>query len=401
MKVLVISHMYPVPYNEAYGTFVHEQVKALVKKGVEVQVVSPSPWAPLPINYMNARWRSYSQAPRQRTWEGIDVHYPRYPAFPKNLFQASSGLRMYLGIKERVREIRRTFPFDIIHAHVPLPDGYAGMLLSNKFAVPLIVTVHGGTLYFIAKERKAGYNAMQRALKEAKTIVTVSEKNREILESLGLSDIHVVPNGIPLDLIQRLSTDRVKMLRDNIQSEYFLLGVGNLVPRKKFAIAIKAISKLILRGYDITYVIIGEGPERGRLLKVVKELGVEERIRILPRQDKLIKVYEYMKACDIFVLPSVMEGFGVVFAEAMALGKPVIGCEEGVVPGLVQNRRTGLLVLKDDVDSLVEALDFLLNHPDEAKAIGERARRLVLENYTWEMNAEKTIEIYKEVLNAQ
>ena len=400
MNVLVLSHMYPVSYNTAYGIFVHEQVKELIKQGCEVKVVSPVPCAPFPINHMNAKWESYSRVPGRRTWEGIDVHYPRYLAFPKNLFQASSGLRMYLGIKEQVREMHREFPFNIIHAHVPLPDGYAGMLLSRKFKVPLVVTVHGGTLYSITKERKAAYNAMQRPLKAASAVVTVSDKNRKILQSLGVSEVRVVSNGIPLGLVQQLDSNRVKRLRNSIQSKYFLLGVGNLVPRKKFAVAIRAVSKLILRGYDITYVIIGEGDDRERLLKLIKELRLEEKVRILPRQDELTKVYEYMKACDIFVLPSIMEGFGVVFAEAMAFGKPVIGCEEGVVPDLVQDRKTGLLVPKDDVDSLAEALDFLLSHPDEAKAMGERGRKLVLKNYTWEKNAEKTIEIYKEVLNA-
>jgi len=64
----------------------------------------------------------------------------------------------------------------------------------------------------------------------------------------------------------------------------------------------------------------------------------------------------------------------------------------------VEHGKTGMLVKPRDVDSLVEALDFLLSHPEEAKAMGERGRKLVLENYTWEKNAEKTMEVYSSVL---
>jgi len=85
----------------------------------------------------------------------------------------------------------------------------------------------------------------------------------------------------------------------------------------------------------------------------------------------------------------------------MAHGKPVIGCQGEGIEDFVEHGKTGLLVKPRDVDSLVGALNFLLSHPDEAKAMGERARKLALENYTWEKNAEKTIEVYKEALNAK
>jgi glycosyltransferase involved in cell wall biosynthesis len=65
----------------------------------------------------------------------------------------------------------------------------------------------------------------------------------------------------------------------------------------------------------------------------------------------------------------------------------------------VEDKKTGLLVQPKNVDSLVEAIDYLLSNPDKAKEIGERARKLVLDNYTWEKNAEKTIKVYQEVLN--
>ena len=111
------------------------------------------------------------------------------------------------------------------------------------------------------------------------------------------------------------------------------------------------------------------------------------------------KVIEYMAVTDIFSLPSWNESFGVFYLEAIAQGKPVIGCQEEGIEDFVMQGKTGLLVKPKDVESLTEALDFLLNNPNEAKTMGERARKVVLENYTWEKNAKKTIEIYNQALN--
>ena len=110
-------------------------------------------------------------------------------------------------------------------------------------------------------------------------------------------------------------------------------------------------------------------------------------------------VLKYMSEADIFSLPSWNEAFGVVYIEAMACGKPVIGCEGEGLEDFVRNFETGLLVKPKDVNSLAEAMDFLLSNPDKAKEIGKRGQKLVLDNYTWEKNAEKTIRVYQEVLD--
>ena len=71
MRVLIISHMYPKPYNEVNGIFVHEQVKALAKKGIEVKVVSPTPWSPYPLSFVSSKWKGYKNVPHYLEWEGI------------------------------------------------------------------------------------------------------------------------------------------------------------------------------------------------------------------------------------------------------------------------------------------------------------------------------------------
>lgn len=145
------------------------------------------------------------------------------------------------------------------------------------------------------------------------------------------------------------------------------------------------------------YLVVGDGPERNALERLVSSLNLNTHVKLIG-QVSHSKAMEYMAGCEIFTMPSWQETFGLVYIEAMAHAKPIIGVRGHGVDGIVEHGKTGMLVKPRDVDSLVEALDFLLNHLEEARAMGERGRKLVLENYTWEKNAERTIAVYEEVL---
>ena len=144
--------------------------------------------------------------------------------------------------------------------------------------------------------------------------------------------------------------------------------------------------------------IIGKGKEKKNLEELVNKLNLQNMVKFAGKISHH-KVMEYMASCDVFSLPSWNEGFGVVYIEAMAQGKPVIGCQGEGIEDFVENGKTGMLVKPKDVDSIVKVMDYLLSNPDEARAMGQRAHKFVLENYTWEKNAERTIEVYREVLN--
>ena len=397
MKVLVISHMYPSTFNEIGGIFVHEQVKALVAKGIEVQVVSPVPWTPFPINYLSSKWKKYSTVPEETVYEGINIWYPRYVTFPRAWFFASSGQRMYLGIKDVVAKIYKEFQFDLIHAHVALSDGYAGMKIAQKYKKPLIVNIHGQDFQqTIFKNNKCKKN-IEKIINFSEKTIVVSRKLKRIGKKyleINKDKIIVVPNGINREDIY---TEKNKNIQD-YKDKKVILSVSHLIKTKGIDLNLKAITKLKQIHPDIIYLIIGEGEERRKLEKLVNELNLQDMV-IFVGEVSHYKVMEYMASCDIFSLPSWNEGFGVVYIEAMVHGKPVIGCQGEGIEDFVEDGKTGLLVKPKDVDSLVKALDFLLSHPTEAQEIGKRAGDLVLKNYTWEKSAERTIEIYREVLN--
>lgn len=394
MKLLVISHMYPSTFNEVAGIFVHEQVKALVTKGIDVKVVSPVPWTPFPVDHLSRKWKAYSEIPDHTVWKGIKVYYPRYLEFPKALFFASSGRRMHEGIKNLIGKLYREFPFDLIHAHVALPDGYAAALLARRFKKPLIITIHGQDAYLTIHKGRRCKDAVRWAVMQTDRVITVSRPLKDMLEEgmdTALANVRVIHNGVSRSKIYsgEIGQSRPSMV---------ILTLGYLIERKGHRYAIKAIARLAQKYPKIHYKIAGMGPLRKDLEKLSRKLRVEGKVEFLGfvPDDELPHLFA---SCDIFLLPSWDEAFGVVYLEAMANGKPVIGCKGEGIEDFVEHGKTGLLVKPRNADSLVEALDFLHSHPEEAQAMGERARKLVLENYTWEKNADKTIEVYKEVLN--
>lgn len=390
MKVLVVSHMYPSTFNEAAGIFVHDQVKELIRQGCEVKVISPVPWAPFPLSRLSCKWKAYSQVPRRSVWEGVEVYYPRYIAFPRDAFFTTSGRRMYRSLKSLVAGLHRQFDFDLIHAHVALPDGAAAVLIGENYKRPVVVTIHGQDLYRTIHKGSACKRAISGVFEKAGRVVTVSGVLERIAKSnIGLPEkLITVHNGVALD----------KVLYERQAAGKTILSVSYLIVRKGIDFNLKAISELVGKHPDLKYKIIGDGPEAGDLRKLASDLGLDEHVEFLGHLSNN-DVMKHMSVAGVFSLPSWDEAFGVVYIEALAHGVPVIGCRGEGIEDIVKHGETGLLVEPKDVNSLAEAIDYLLNNPDKARAMGERGRELVLANFTWERNAKKIIELYEEVVS--
>jgi phosphatidyl-myo-inositol dimannoside synthase len=136
---------------------------------------------------------------------------------------------------------------------------------------------------------------------------------------------------------------------------------------------IAALPRVLKAAPDASLVLVGDGDDRPRLEQLARDLGVSEHVRFLngltPEQP-----FACYANCDVFALPSRGEGFGLVFLEAMAHAKPVIGGAHGGIPDIVQDGVTGLLVPHGDTARLAEALEFLFNNPSQAMEMGARGR---------------------------
>jgi len=396
MRVLHITHLYPRPYDHLLGIAMHKQIAALEAQGCMQKVLSPTAWTPFPIRHLCHKWQSYSKVPIRNVIDGVEVIYPRYLVFPRALFFASSGNRMYWSIKKLVREIGREFSFDLIHAHMALPDGYASMLISIEYRRPLVVTFQATDLDITANRSNSCLAALEKVFTFANTVIAPSARLAKALVSQFGTEPVVIGYGIDASEVATRTSDSLR----HYAGYRILLSVSRLILTKGIDLNLHALKRLLPRHNDLLYLVVGDGPFRHDLERLAEDLGLEKHVEFLG-QFPHHQAMEYMASCDVFTMPSWQETFGLVYIEAMAHAKPIIGVQGQGVDGIVEHGKTGMLVKPRDVDSLVEALDFLLSHPDKARSMGERARQLVLESYTWEKNAEETIKVYRQVLNGQ
>jgi glycosyltransferase involved in cell wall biosynthesis len=155
-----------------------------------------------------------------------------------------------------------------------------------------------------------------------------------------------------------------------------VLAVARMYPRKRLEDLLEAAALLRSRVPGLHVRIVGEGPESPRLQGIHARLGLGETVVFLGAVTRSTLAVEYRRA-DCFCLPSVQEGFGLVLAEAMAAGLPVVACRAGAVPEVVADRRTGLLVNPRSPDELAMALETLLRNNGLARDLGaEGARRV-------------------------
>jgi len=164
-----------------------------------------------------------------------------------------------------------------------------------------------------------------------------------------------------------------------------LLTVGRLIasePGKGVELVIKALPEVMKAVPDVFYVVVGEGDLQPRLEELARENAVRDRV-IFAGAARLEQLKAYYSRADVYVMPSLQEGFGIVFLEAMAFGKPVIASEHGGAPEIVQDGVTGFLVKPGDLEALTAHLIQLLQDPALRARMGAAGRQRVGENFTF------------------
>lgn len=395
MKVLVLSNLYPNQLNHIRGGFARSQVLNLSRLGCLVKVVSPVPYAPFPINVFLPKWKNSNQVPLSLVDEGIAVFHPRYLLLPRNLLLRYAGYSYYLATKKLVDRLYRDWGFDLIHAHTAFPDGYAAMLFSRIYKLPFMVTIHGRDLQDIVNRDTGCKKAVLEVLRSAAVVVNVSHKLSKLCRFyIGESrKITVVGNGIELnDLYTGQSP-----LREIYSGQRVILSVGSLKKTKGHDLTLRAFKALLPEFSKVRLLVIGGGEEEKKLQALARELGIADLVEFIPPQPH-DRVMEYMSICDLFVLPSWREGFGIVYLEAMVHGKPVIGIKGQGVDDFIVSGENGLLVEPFDVAGLAGAMAALLKDNAFAGWLGANARETVLKNYTWQDSAKRIRDIYSSLL---
>ncbi len=279
---------------------------------------------------------------------------------------------------------------DVIHAHWVLPSGFMCSLVSFLFRKPLIITAHGRSIYYDPKlgktTPKKGYVRLMYipTFLLMKKIVAVSKFLKEIILSIGVnpSKIKLIYNGTNLDQFNpKISGDKIKS-KLKIENNFNILTVRKFFHRKGLQYLIKAISLLKEKISNVKLIMIGYGPLESSLKSLTKKLGLQDHVLFLGRIENQ-NLPPYYAASDVFVIPSLVEGFGVAAAEAMAMELPLISTN---IKGLIEvsDSTNAMVVPPADEKAIAEAILKLWESPELRKKLGNAGRRKILEKFNWD-----------------
>ncbi|MFH1388275.1 MAG: glycosyltransferase family 4 protein, partial [Patescibacteria group bacterium] len=196
------------------------------------------------------------------------------------------------------------------------------------------------------------------------------------------------PNGVDLEIF------RPKEKIEN-KNEKIILTVSRLVKKNGIDDLIKAGQYL---HFPFKIIIIGTGPDEEKLKKLVKEKGLEDKI-IFKGQVKYDELPEYYASTDVFVRPSLSEGLGNVFLEAMACGLPVIGTEVGGIPDFLKDKETGLFCRTNNPQDIADKIKEILEDNNLRNYLIKNGLELVKEKYSWDNITSQIETIYLKLIN--
>jgi glycosyltransferase involved in cell wall biosynthesis len=395
MKVAVVAEFYPRQGDPVLGVWAHRQALAARDAGAEVRVVVLQRVVPPRASFSGGPGAPARALlglvgePRKQTHDGLDVTYVRYVSPPRSRSYHAWGAWAAPALGLALRRLRRSFAFDLIHAHNAVPAGDAAR--RARLGVPLVVSVHGGDVLYTAPRTTHGREAVERNLAAAHTVLANSQGIAELARHYGATDTRVVHLGADLPE-PRGATGR------RAQRAPSLVTVGHLVARKRHADVLRALTVLAKRHPTLRYVIVGDGPERVALEGLAARLEISKRVDFLG-QLAPAEAIERARACTLFAMPSTEEAFGVAYIEAMAGGIPAIGCRGEPGPEEIAAAGDGfVLVPPGDIERLTQRIDELLSDPQRLREASIRARETVAANFTWERCGEQTLAAYRHAL---
>lgn len=416
MRVVLLTHVFPRAVDDPLGAFLLHLIRALDDRAA-VFVVAPhaaglateETIGAVPVTRFryaadNRETLAYTGVMHERVARGISGKF----LFARFLFAYFRATLM---------SVRARKP-QVIHAHWWLPGGLVGALVSLLTRTPLIITTHGTD---VEQLRRTAYSKplARFTFRRARVITCGSTYLRDELVQLDVADpvrIRVIPmpvspvfahppsvplnqNSLAANQETEIKNQKSRCTRDNHRIShpsptFNLLTISRLTRQKNIDTLLDALALLRARGFDACLTIIGDGDQRADLEAKTRAAGLEPFVQFLgmrPQTD----LPDYYAGCDCFVLPSVHEGMGLVLAEALFCGAPVVATASGGITDIVRDGETGLLFPAGDASALADALEKYARDPRLAARLAEQGCAWVSDRYTPERVAEQFFQAYE------
>lgn len=366
MKIILLSSTNNI--KNGYGNITHELCEAYKEKGVDFVLLLPKSeprydYTSYPVEYVLPEYIFTFKTPKI-----IDYIFFNY-----------SGKA------------------DIVHSLFEFPYALLGMKVAKKLGVPFYMGAQGtyGITPLLMWPEKY---FVKRMYNFAQKIFVPSEFTRTHL--IGFSHtktpVKIIHNGINY---ARFSVPvETASIKDKYNDQKLLLTVGGLKPRKGQDVVIRALKKVTEKYPQTKYLLIGKGEYESFLRKLAEEVGVSAQVEFLGEKvgEELVK---YFWAADIYVHVPVLvgwnfEGFGIVYVEASACGKPIVAADSGGIKNAVIQDKTGLIVSENDVDETASAIIRLLENPTLREQLGKQGREYA-SGHDWSIIASQFLREYE------
>lgn len=392
--------MYPNPSAMHSGIWLHEIAKNLQNTGYQFQVVFSVPSPPFPFSLFK-KWSNFShQFPDSYNIDGVPIEFLRYYSSYKLIPHRYQGKALMLSQSRNLHRIIKKFKPDLLWAQPSLPNGWAAMKLSSRLNIPYVVAVHGADINESAKLPGAAVK-LKRIYENASSVITISQRlSREVKKIAPASKCQLVHFGIDLSNFREAKELRHLYLQNSkVNKPPRILSVSNLIESKGIQYNIKAISKLVEKGFEINYTIVGDGIFSSKLKEIVTNKRLNAHINFVGKLSHQLALTEMAKT-DIFSLPSYQEGMGMVYLEAMALGVPAIGIRGQGIEDVIDSGKNGILIDPHDVDTLANTLERLANDAELRKSLGSNAKLHIQQNFAWETTCQNFDNIFQRAVAA-
>ena len=383
MKILYLSYTMPKPGEPLKGMFVFNRIKKLFEKNIDLKVVTTSS----PLRGLKNWGRDYNF---KDVGFDLDLNVANLtkienPYSYMDLFRAKNLVRL--------KKIFMKTNCDLVHAQF-VRDGYYAYFLKKRYDVPYVVTCQGFDITIVPSYNQKMRNKTIQILEKADKAIFVSNSLMDKAKSFGYSGKNslVIPNGFDSSVFKILKNgdNRIK-IQDH--SERVIGFCAALIKRKRADKLPEILAQVNKIDNNIRMVIIGEGPCGGEIKKRIKKNGLNGNVLFTGRITQS-EIAKYMNEMDVFILPSINEGYPTVVSEAQGCGLPVV-CSDAVgVPEAVGD--CGMVVKQGENFEKRFAAEIIkmLNNPVSREKILKRASK-----YDWDILVNKEIEVYGEIID--
>lgn len=392
-SVVVTATTYPRWRNDTVAPFIQEFCSHVAPYFKKLYVLAPH----------------YAGAKQQEQQDNILVRRFRYmiPAKAQDIVYGGGGVfkikktPVYavklccFALSELIGTLRLAFKDDvkIINAHWIVPQGFLAILVKFITRKKIVVSAHGADVYAL----KGGFmTSLKRfTLKHADAVVVNSSATKEACQAVYPAlEAQVIPMGIDMEMFSPAPKPEDLMKKYDLNGKFTILFTGRLTKVKGVIYLLQALTMLKDKNPNFKALIIGDGPDKPKLVAYAAEHGLEDNVVFMGWVDKA-ELPQYYHVADVMVGLSLHEALGIVFIEAQACGVPVIASRVGGIVDTVVDNETGFLVDVKSPDQAYERLLQLSTDANLQKKMSHAAAKVISEHFSWDNVALR----YKEVFD--